>query len=83
MRLLEYIAANADGIRNLAHLAATGSGAIEKTVDTLVTHRYKKRGMSWRRPGSAALLRLRLLTANGEWEAYWDERRASFARHAA
>jgi hypothetical protein len=83
VRLLAYIATNTDGIRNLAHLAATGSGAVEKTVDTLVTHRYKKRGMSWRRPGSAALLRLRLLNANGDWDAYWEERRASVARHAA
>lgn len=83
VRLLAYIAANADGIRNLAHLAATGSGAVEKTVDTLVTHRYKKRGMSWRRPGSAALLRLRLLKANGDWDAYWEDRRAGFAQHAA
>jgi len=81
--LLAYIAANADGIRNLAHLAATGSGAVEKTVDTLVTHRYKKRGMSWRRPGSAALLRLRLLKANGDWDAYWAARRVHHARHAA
>jgi hypothetical protein len=80
---LAYIAANADGIRNLVHVAATGSGAVEKTVDTLVTHRYKKRGMSWRRPGSAALLRLRLLKANGEWETYWASRRTSFARRAA
>ena len=83
VKLLGYVAANAEGIRNLAHLAATGSGPVEKTVDTLVTHRYKKRGMSWRRPGSAALLRLRLLKANGDWEVYWDERRAGFARHAA
>ena len=83
LSLLAYIAANVDGIRNLVHVAATGSGAVEKTVDTLVTHRYKKRGMSWRRPGSAALLRLRLLKANGEWEAYWASRRTSFARHAA
>ena len=81
--LLGYVAANAEGIRTLASLAATGSGAVEKTVDTLVTHRYKKRGMSWRRPGSAALLRLRLLKVNGDWDAYWEGRRAGFARHAA
>lgn len=83
LALLDYIAANWEGIQNLAHVAATGSGAVEKTVDTLVTHRYKKRGMSWRRPGSAALLRLRLLKANGDWDAYWESRRTSFARHAA
>jgi hypothetical protein len=42
---------------------------VERTVDVLVTHRYKKRGMSWRRPGSSALLQLRLLKVNGVGEA--------------
>ncbi len=81
--LLGYIAANAEGIRNLARLEATGSGAVEKTVDVVVTHRYKKRGMSWRRPGSRALLKLRLLRLNGEWEAYWQARRQEVSRLAA
>lgn len=81
--LLGYLRANAPGIANLARLEATGSGAVEKTVDVLVVHRYKKRGMSWRRAGSNALLRLRLLKANGAWEAYWRSRSAAFARQAA
>ena len=67
--LLGYIDANADGIANLARLEATGSGAAEKTVDTLVAHRYKKRGMSWSRTGSGSLLRLRLLKTNGQWDS--------------
>jgi len=81
--LIGYLVANAPGIANLARLEATGSGATEKTVDVLVVHRYKKRGMSWRRPSSNALLKLRLLKANGTWEAYWTSRRAAFARQAA
>lgn len=81
--LLAYIAANAEGIRNLARFEATGSGAVEKTVDVVVTHRYKKRGMSWRRPGSRALLKLRLLRLNGAWDAYWAERRATLTRLTA
>jgi len=81
--LLGYIAANAEGIQNLARLAATGSGAVEKTVDVVVTHRYKKRGMSWRRPGSRALLKLRLLRLNGSWDAYWQKRRQEVTRVAA
>jgi hypothetical protein len=81
--LLGYLLANAAGIANLARLEATGSGAMEKTVDVLVVHRYKKRGMSWRRASSNALLKLRLLKANGEWEAYWASRRQAFARQAA
>jgi hypothetical protein len=81
--LLGYIAANAEGIRNLARFEATGSGAVEKTVDVVVTHRYKKRGMSWRRPGSRALLKLRLLRLNGAWDRYWGERRTMVSRLAA
>jgi hypothetical protein len=81
--LLGYIAANIQGIHNLARLEATGSGAVEKTVDVVVTHRYKKRGMSWRRPGSRALLKLRLLRLNGTWDAYWAARRATVAQLAA
>jgi hypothetical protein len=81
--LLGYLIANAEGIANLARPEATGSGATEKAVDVLVVHRYKKRGMSWRRPSSNALLKLRLLKANGEWEAYWASRRRAFARPAA
>lgn len=81
--LLGYVEANAEGIANLARLEATGSGASEKTVDTLIVHRYKKRGMSWSRAGSGALLRLRLLKANGEWDRYWSSRRAAYARRVA
>lgn len=39
---------------------------MQKTVDVLVVHRYKKRGMTWRRSGSNALLKL--LKANGQWK---------------
>jgi hypothetical protein len=81
--LLAYVATNAEGIANLARFEATGSGAVEKTVDVVVTHRYKKRGMSWRRPGSRALLKLRLLRLNGTWDAYWAARRATLAQLAA
>jgi hypothetical protein len=81
--LLGYVTANAAGIRNLARFEATGSGAVEKTVDVVVTHRYKKRGMSWRRPGSRALLKLRLLRFNGAWDGYWAERRAAATQLAA
>jgi hypothetical protein len=81
--LLGYVEANAEGITNLARLEATGSGAAEKTVDTLIGHRYKKRGMSWSRSGSGALLRLRLLKANGEWDRYWLSRREAYARRVA
>lgn len=81
--LLGYVEANAEGIANLARFEATGSGAMEKTVDILVARRYKKRGMTWSRRGSGALMRLRLLKANGQWDAYWANRREAYARRAA
>jgi len=82
-KLVAYIQGNAEGITNLARLEATGSGAAEKTVDVLIVHRYKKRGMSWGRSGAGALLRLRQLKANHQWDAYWAKRRDIFARRAA
>ncbi|HWT78206.1 MAG TPA: UPF0236 family protein [Candidatus Methylomirabilis sp.] len=81
--LVEYVALNAAGIRNLPQAAIWGSGAVEKQVDVLVCRRFKTRGMSWYRPGAAALQRLRVLKANGDWDAYWGERQQACARYAA
>ncbi len=81
--LLEYVAANADGLRNLPQAGLWGSGAVEKQVDTVVCRRFKTRGMSWHRAGAAALQRLRVLKLNGDWDAYWRRRRSELARWAA
>jgi len=82
-KLVAYIQANAEGITNLARLEATGSGAAEKTVDVLIVHRYKKRGVSWGRSGAGALLHQRQLKANHQWDAYWARRREAFVRRSA
>lgn len=68
------------GMADLARLEVTGSGPMERTVYVPVIRRYKKRGMTWRRRGSNALLRPRLMKANGEWEEYRAPRREAFAR---
>jgi hypothetical protein len=81
--LVEYVALNAAGIRNLPQAAIWGSGAVEKQVDILVCRRFKTRGMSWYRPGAAALQRLRVLKANGDWDPYWRDRQQAGARYAA
>jgi hypothetical protein len=60
-----------------------GSGPVEKTVDTTVARRFKKRGMRWYRRNVNPLLRLRLLKLNGEWDAYWKQRKKEFAQYAA
>lgn len=72
--LCQYIANNREGIENLTNLAAAGSGPVEKQIDTLVCRRLKQRGMSWYKPTSHALLRLRLLKLNNQWDKYWAER---------
>lgn len=81
--LIAYVQTNAEGIRNLPRAAVWGSGAVEKQVDILVCRRFKTRGMSWFRPGAAALQRLRVLKANGDWDAYWTTRARELARAAA
>jgi hypothetical protein len=36
-----------------------GSGAVEKAADIVVSRRFKRRGMSWRRAGAEAIVALR------------------------
>jgi len=82
-RLIEFVQTNAEGIRNLPQAGVFGSGAVEKQIDVLVARRFKTRGMSWYRPGAAALQRLRVLKANGDWDRYWVDRQQALARYAA
>ncbi len=82
-QLIEYVHANAEGIRNLPRAPIWGSGPVEKQVDVLVARRLKTRGMSWYRRGAAALQRLRVLKANGDWDGYWVTRQQATARYAA
>lgn len=73
--LLVYVRNNLEGIENYRKLGMVGSsGAIEKAVDVTICRRFKKRGMSWFRPGLSSLLALKLLKLNREWDAYWKTR---------
>ena len=80
---IRYVKNNFDWITNIPILGGYGSGPVEKTVDITVARRFKKRGMSWYKGGANPLLRLRLLKLNGEWEAYWQQRKKEFARQAS
>lgn len=74
-KLYGYVEGNEEGIENWKKVNLLGaSGAIEKTVDITVARRFKRRGMSWIRPGLSSLLSLRLLRLNGEWGKYWAGR---------
>jgi hypothetical protein len=51
-----------------------GSGVIEKTIDTHVSRRMKKQGMSWSRKGARHIAKLRALSWNRDrWNAFWSE----------
>ena len=51
------------------------AGAIEPNIDKLITHRFKRRGMSWSEQGAQSLLKIRQTIANGEWENWWYKER--------
>jgi len=51
-----------------------GSGQAEKANDLLVARRQKNQGMHWSEETSVALMRLRTLRLNGDWDRYWHQR---------
>lgn len=53
-----------------------GSGQAEKANDLLVARRQKNQGMHWSEETSVALMRLRTLRLNEEWDRYWLQRQA-------
>ena len=48
-----------------------GSGRRSKGVDTIIGHRQKHKGMSWRALGSKALAILKVTECNGQWRSTW------------
>jgi hypothetical protein len=54
-----------------------GSGIIEAGCKTVVAFRLKRSGMFWSIRGANAILALRCCHLIGEFEDYWEERRAA------
>ncbi len=54
-----------------------GSGVIEAGCKTVVAFRLKRSGMFWTVRGANAILALRCCYLNGEFENYWEERKAA------
>ena len=81
-READYFAANAPRMRYPAfrrqHLFV-GSGVVEAGCKTLVGSRLKRSGMFWGVRGANAIIALRCNRLSGEFENYWENRRA----HAA
>ena len=56
-----------------------GSGVIEAGCKTVVASRLKRSGMFWTVRGANAILALRCAYLNGDFENYWESRRAAIA----
>lgn len=50
---------------------AIGSGAVESTAKQLVVRRAKGPGMHWTADGLEAVLALRSISLNRDWDAFW------------
>lgn len=48
-----------------------GAGSADKAGDILICRRMKLRGMRWSRKGADAVLNIRILIQNGEWDDFW------------
>ncbi len=51
-----------------------GSGAVEGACKHVVAKRLKQSGMIWTRPGSSAVLALRITWLNAEWDQFWQRK---------
>jgi hypothetical protein len=76
----DYFERNAERMRypkfRRQHLFV-GSGVIEAGCKTVVAFRLKRSGMFWTVRGANAILALRCCHLNGEFENYWELRRAA------
>jgi len=73
--VIGYFDRNRGRMRYDAYLAAgypIGSGVIEGACRHLVKDRLERAGMRWHPDGAQAMLDLRAVYLNGEWEAFWS-----------
>jgi hypothetical protein len=64
---LDYLGAQAKGL-------PIGSGEIESAHRYIIQERMKLPGAWWKTDNAKAMLALRLMRANGQWESYWHNR---------
>ncbi len=74
-----YVKNNREGIESSVRIRMNeeehSAGAVESNIDKTIAHRFKKRGMSWSEDGASALLKIRQVIFNGEWDDWWYENR--------
>ena len=78
VKLYTYISRNRQGITNQVRLKdkeIESAGAIESNINKVIASRFKKRGMSWSKPGALALLKIKETVINGEWDKWWETER--------
>jgi len=78
VKLYTYISRNRLGITNqfkLKDKEIERTGAIESNIKKAIATRFKKRGMSWSKPGALALLKIKETIINNEWDKWWETER--------
>jgi hypothetical protein len=78
VKLYTYISRNRQGITNqfkLKDKEIERAGAVESNVNKAIAARFKKRGMSWSKPGALALLKIKETILNNEWDDWWKTER--------
>jgi hypothetical protein len=88
LRTAGYYRRNAPFMRYGEYLAAgwpIGTGVVEGACGHLVKDRLEQAGMRWTKAGAQAVLDLRAVRLNGEWDAYWlfHRRRAHARRYGS
>ena len=74
-RLLQYFCDNQQRLGYnwaLKNHLPIGSGSVESAARHIVQQRLKQAGMRWSDQGAQAILNLRTLHRNGEFEQYWE-----------
>ncbi|MHA2119049.1 MAG: ISKra4 family transposase [Candidatus Thorarchaeota archaeon] len=54
-----------------------GSGIVESACKHVVGQRLKQAGMTWSVEGADAIIQLRILWKNGEWNRFWKNRKVA------
>ena len=54
-----------------------GSGEIESAHYYVIQQRLKLTGAWWKEDKAAKMLALKIIRANGQWEAYWQRGKAA------
>jgi hypothetical protein len=73
--LIRYLSTNEEQMRYDVFRAQgydIGSGSVEGACKHVVGTRLKQSGMIWTRPGSSAVLALRITWLNAEWDSFWQ-----------